>query len=347
MHENFKLLEINLRLFDGTAGGASAGGEGAAAEGTAQSETTSTLPKADTHRRNGSSRRSRSGEYDNVVFGKQAQSNAAAEASSAAEGMGVGNTNAEVTTTSNTKEAKRAAFKELIDGEYKDEYTELFQNAFNRRFKEVKGLENSLASQKPVMDLLMQRYNIGDGDVNKLMTALESDNRYYEEAADQAGMTVEQFRAMQKLERENAELKAMRQRANAEAQRNQQMQQAQQQLNNWYAEGDKLKSIYPTFDFQKEASNREFLNLLKSGVGVQHAYELIHMDEIKNATAMNAAKSASAQMQANIKKNSSRPRENGMSTQGAAIVKNDASKLTRKDRAEIVRRAARGDIIEF
>lgn len=336
MHKNIKLLEINLRLFDGTAG-ASAGGEGAAAEGTAQSET-SELPKADTKRRNGSSRRSRSGEFDNVIFGK----------SPAAEETGVGNTgNTDVITTSDSKEAKRAAYRELIEGEYKAEADEHFQSVFNRRFKEVKGMEQTITSQKPVMDLLMQRYNIADGDVNKLMTALEQDNRYYEEAADQAGMTVEQFKMMQKLERENAELKAMRQRANMEAQRNQQMQQAQQQLNNWYAEGDKLKSIYPSFDFQKEASNREFLNLLKSGVGVQHAYELIHMDEIKNATAMNAAKSASAQMQANIKKNASRPRENGMSTQSAAIVRNDVSKLTRKDRAEIARRAARGDIIEF
>lgn len=337
MHKNYKLLEINLRLFDGTAGGASAGGEGAAAEGTAQSEA-SALPKADTHRRNGSSRRSRSGEYDNVIFGK----------SPAAEETGVGNTSkTEVSTTSDSREAKRAAYRELIEGEYKAEADEHFQSVFNRRFKEVKGMEQTITSQKPVMDLLMQRYNIADGDVNKLMTALEQDNRYYEEAADQAGMTVEQFKMMQKLERENAELKAMRQRANAEAQRNQQMQQAQQQLNNWYAEGDRLKSIYPSFDFQKEASNREFLNLLKSGVGVQHAYELIHMDEIKNATAMNAAKSASAQMQANIKKNASRPRENGMSTQSAAIVKNDVTKLSRKDRAEAVSRAARGEHIEF
>ena len=139
----------------------------------------------------------------------------------------------------------------------------------------------------------------------------------------------------------------MRQRANAEAQRNQQMQAAQQQLNNWYAEGDKLKSIYPSFDFQKEAANKEFLNLLKSGVGVQHAYELIHMDEIKNATARSAAKSASDQMVANMKRNASRPLENGMSSQSAAIVKNDVSKLNRADRAEIARRAQRGEIIKF
>lgn len=348
MHNTtIELLDINLRLFDGAAGaGAAVGGEGAAADGAVQNDAGS-LPKAETTRRNGSSRRSRSGDYDNVVFGKQAQSNAAAEASSAAEGMGVGNTNTEVTTTSDTREAKRQAFRELIDGEYKDEYTEMFQTAFNRRFKETKGMEKSLSDQKPIMDLLMQRYQIADGDMGKLMTALEQDDRYYEEAADQAGMTVEQYKMMQKLERENAELKAMRQRANAEAQRNQQMQQAQQQLNNWYAEGDKLKSIYPSFDFQREAQNRDFLGLLKAGVSVQHAYETVHMDEIKNAAARSAAKSASDQMTANLKRNASRPRENGMSSQSAAIVKNDVSKLSRADRAEAVRRAQRGERIEF
>lgn len=342
MRKFIKLLNINLRLFDGAAGGAGAaaagGNNGAAAEGTA-ADGASALPKADTNRRNGSSRRSRSGELSNVIYGK----------APAAEETGVGNTTSktEVSTTSDSREAKRQAFKELIDGEYKDEYTEMFQTAFNRRFKETKSMEKSLSDQKPVMDLLMQRYNVTDGDVSKLMTALEQDNRYYEEAADEAGLTVEQFKAMQKLERENAELKAMRQKANAEAQRNQQMAQAQQQLNQWYAEADKLKGLYPSFDFNKEAGNKEFLNLLKSGVSVQHAYELMHMDEIKSATAKSAAKSASDHMVANMKRNASRPVENGTSSQSAALHKNDVSKLSRKDRAEIARRVARGDIIEF
>lgn len=350
MHRPIELLDINLRLFDGAAGAGAgaAGGEGAAAgAGAAQSEA-SALPKADVNRRNGSSRRSNKGELSNVMYGKQAVTTAeagAGMASSAAEGTGVGNTETEVTTTSNTKEAKRQAYRDLIEGEYKAEADEHFQSVFNRRFKEVKSMEQSLTDQKPIMDLLMQRYGVDD--VSKLMNALEQDNRYYEDAADEAGLTVEQFKAMQKLERENAELKAMRQRANAEAQRTQMEQAANRQLEQWYAEGDKLKSIYPSFDFQKEAANRDFLNLLKSGVGVQHAYETLHLEEIRNATARSAAKSASDQMVANMKRNASRPLENGMSSQSAAIVKNDVSRLSRADRAEIARRVQRGEKIEF
>lgn len=49
-----------------------------------------------------------------------------------------------------SQEARRKAFEELIQGEYKDLYAEKFQQAFNRRFKEVKGMEQTLQAQKPV-----------------------------------------------------------------------------------------------------------------------------------------------------------------------------------------------------
>lgn len=63
-----KLLEIDLRLFDGAAG-APAGGESAGAGAPQGNE--GALPKAEVRGRTGGSRRSRSGAYDNVVFGKQ------------------------------------------------------------------------------------------------------------------------------------------------------------------------------------------------------------------------------------------------------------------------------------
>ena len=67
MRRIHKLLDIDLHLFDGAAGGAagSAGAEGA------QQATESNLPKAETHHKRGGSRRAEKGEYDNVVFGKQ------------------------------------------------------------------------------------------------------------------------------------------------------------------------------------------------------------------------------------------------------------------------------------
>ena len=332
MRNTYTLLDIDLSLFDGAAG-APAGGEGA------QSNAGATA-KAETNSRSGSSRRSRSGE-SNVVYGIQEDASAADYTNPSDAGKnGQAVSKSGVSTTSNTLDDRRKAFDEMIGGEYKDVFEERFQQAFNRRFKETKGMEQTIAGQKPIMDMLMQRYKIADGDVSKLQTAIEQDDRYWSEAADEAGLTVEQYKAMQKLERENAELKLIRQRQQGE-------QAAQQKLNQWFAEGEKMKEVYPTFDFKAEATNRDFMGLLKSGLGVQQAYELIHMEEIKAAAARNAAQTAGEQMKARIQNKASRPSENGTSSQSAVITKSDVHSLTRADRAEIARQAARGKTIRF
>ena len=335
MRKVYTLIDIDLRLFDGAAGAAPAGGEGGAAQGNAGA-----TAKAETNGRSGSSRRSRTGE-SNVVYGIQEDASGPETTTSSDAGKnGQAVSKSGVSTTSNTLEDRRKAFDAMIDGEYKDVFEERFQQAFNRRFKETKGMEQTITSQKPIMDMLMQRYKITDGDVSKLQTAIEQDDRYWSEAADEAGLTVEQYKAMQKLERENAELKLIRQRQQGE-------QAAQQKLNQWYAEGEKMKEVYPTFDFRTEAANRDFMGLLKSGLGVQQAYELVHMEEIKAAAAKSAAQTAGEQMKARIQNKASRPSENGTSSQSAVITKSDVHSLSRQDRAEIARRAQRGEKIRF
>ena len=337
------LFKFNLQLFNGGAAGASAGGEGAAAEGTAQ-VSENALPKADTNRRSGGSRRGRSGAFENVVFGKQdAAGTETTPSSDAGSNQGEGNANKSgVSTTSDTLEAKRAAFEKLIGegGEYRDVFTERTQQIINRRFKDGKLQEQTIADQKPIMDILMQRYNIENGDAKALLKAIEEDNTYWESAAEEHGMTVDQFKKMKQMERESAELHAMRQKRAAD-------EHAQQQLANWMRQAEGLKEMYPGFDFRAEIGNRDFQDLLRAGVSVQQAYELIHMDEIKQAAAKSAAQTASAQMQANLKAKQSRPAENGTNSKTAVIVKNDVSKLTRAERAEIARRAQYGEKITF
>lgn len=338
MQNTYTLLDINLQLFDGAAAGAPAGTAG---EGAAQQSDAGALPKAETKKSTGSSRRSKAGAFDNVVFGKQDAAQPEATTPAAGETKGEGNANQSgVATTSDSLEAKREAFRNLIEGEYKEQYTEMFQNAFNRRFKETKGMEASLNAQKPIMDILMQRYNITDGDVGKLQNAIEQDNVYWEDAAEEAGLTVEQYKAMQKLERENAELKAIRQRQLGE-------QQANQKLNEWYSQAEQVKKLYPGFDFRTEAANRDFMGMLKAGLSVQQAYELQHMEEIKAAAARTAAQTAGQQMAAKIQSKAARPQENGMSSQSAVITKSDVHSLSRAERAEIARRVSRGEKIRF
>lgn len=329
---NIKSLEIDLQLFNGAAAGGAAAGGG---EGSAQA-TEGTLSKAENNSGSGSSRRSKSGAFDNVVFGKQedapkAETAADPVAGDTAEGNGK---------ASDTLEARRKAFREMVNGDYKDVYTEETQQIINRRFKESKAMEESLKSQKPILDTLMQRYQIADGDMAKLQAAIEEDNSWWQEAAEAQGLTVEQYKAHMKLERENAELKAAEQRRMGE-------QAAQQQFAQWTRDADSVKAMYPGFNLQTEIQNGHFRDLLKKGVSMQQAYELIHMDEIRDATARGAAKAASEQMTANIKARAARPSENGTSSKSAVIVKSDVSSLTRAERAEIARRAQRGEKMKF
>ena len=323
------LFKVDLQLFND--GGATGGADGSGATATENAPKTDNKPS-------GSSRRSKSGEFANVVFGKQEGTTATETTGLDTEGKPTGAGNTDVTTTSNTLEERRKAFNDLINGEYKDLYQEEFQRVFDRRFKQVKGMESDLAAQKPILDKLMARYGVED--VAQLDKALTEDTEYWERVAEEHGMTVEQYHAMQKLERENAELKAIRQRQIGQ-------QQFQQQIDEWYRQADAVKEVYPSFDFKTEAQNPEFLNLLKSGNTVEHAYKVLHFDELTQNAARVAAQTADAQAQARIKQKASRPSENGTSSKSAVIVKNDVSSLTRQDRAEIARRVQRGETIRF
>ena len=320
-----KMFKVDLQLFnDGGATGA---------EGSASAEN---APKAE-NVPSGSSRRSKSGEFKNVVFGKQESTPSNDATSLDTEGTPTGAGKTDVATTSNTLEERRKAYNDFIN-EYKDVDQERFQGVFDRRFKEVKGLENELASHKPIMDKLMARYGVKD--VAQLDKALTEDTEYWEKVAEERGMSVEQYHSMQKLERENAELRKMRQMQIGQA-------QANRQIDTWYQQAEKVKELYPSFDFRTEAQNPEFLSLLKSGNTVEHAYKVLHFDELTQNAARVAAQTADLQAQERIKQKASRPSENGMSSKSAVIVKNDVSSLTRKERAEIARRVARGEKISF
>lgn len=328
MSKTKRMFKVDLQLFND---GGAVGGESAA------SVATESAPKVE-NKPSGSNRRSKSGAFDNVVFGKQEGTTSDGSTSPVTEGQLTGASNTDVSTTSDTLEARRKAYNDLINGEYKDLDQERFQQVFDRRFKQVKGMESDLAAQKPIIDKLMARYGVDD--IAKLDKALTEDTEYWERVADEEGLTVEQYHAKQKLIQENAALRAIRDRQIGQ-------QQYQQQLDTWYKEAAKVKELYPSFDFKAEAQNPEFLKLLRTGNSVEHAYKVLHFDELTNNAARVAAQTADAQAQARIKAKASRPSENGTSSQSAAIVKSDVHSLSRAEREEIARRVQRGDIIKF
>lgn len=322
MH-TYKLLSVDLSLFEGAAGGD--GGD----TGSTSGDVNGTVP--------GNTRRGKSGET--ILYGKQSAA-PAEEPTTPTAPETTGDTTGDTTVTSNTLEDKNQAFYDLINGEYKDQYTKATQRLISQRFKETKNLESKVQESQPVLDMLLQRYNITDGDMAKLATAVENDTAYWSEAAEQAGMSVDQYKQFQKLQRENARLLK-------EQETRQSQQAAQQQLQKWYMEAETVKQTYPSFNLEAEVTNQQFMSMLRAGVPVQHAYEVIHMDDIKAGAAKAAAQATEKQIVDNIRAKGSRPAENGASSQSAFTVKDDVTKLSRKDRAEIARRAARGEQITF
>lgn len=266
-----------------------------------------------------------------VIYGKQEPAEPASTETPAA---------GEAKSTETSPEDKRKAFSELIKGEYKDIYAQEVQQIINRRFKETRELEEANAKSRPVLDMLMQRYGIEDGDVSRLQEALENDDVYWEDAADHAGMTVDQYKKYQKLQRQNAEL--------IRAQQEQQgREEAYKTAQRWQQEAEELKQIYPNLDLNEEIQNKQFVDLLRAGIPLRHAYEVTHLDTIVGNVAQTTAAQTEKSVTDNIRARGMRPKENGQTSQAAFTVKSDVRQLSRKDREEIARRVAMGEHIAF
>lgn len=247
--------------------------------------------------------------------------------------------------TSDTAEARRAEFEQLISGEYKDLFTERAQQMIDTRFKQTKLLEDEKKSLDPVIDMLCAKYGVDRKDVAALSKAIEDDSSYYEAEAEAKGLTVEQLKSMKRIERENAEFRRV------EAERAQQ-ENANRIYQRWAIEGAACKELFPGFDMRAECNNPQtgerFLNLLRSGVDVTAAYKVIHMDDIIGGSMQHAVQTAQQKTLNDIRARGMRPAENGNSGNAPSTVrKTDPSQLTNKDLAEISKRVMRGEKISF
>lgn len=317
-----RLMTVDLCLFDGEGGSAAAGtGTGdAAAPGATQ------IPSAA-----GKGRRANNPLAD-VVYGKQETQGTPEGQQAAAAGE---------TNTSDTLEARKAEFDRMIKGDYADIYQEYTQDIAKSRVKNAKALYETIEKQNPIMSLLAQKYGVKDAsDIDGIMKALEADSSFFEEAAAKEGLTVEQYKRMQQLESENAQLKATKE--SSERQR-----QADQVYAGWMQEAEQLKGTYPGFDLQTELKSPQFQKMLGAGVGLKAAFEAMHHDEIMAGAMQHTARTISKKIADGVASRQNRPVENGLSSQASANVRSDVTKLTRADRAEIARRAARGEHIAF
>lgn len=237
-------------------------------------------------------------------------------------------------------EDRNARFEALIKGEFKDLYDAKMQDTIQKRLKGSKETVDKYNALSPTLELLAKKYGVDAADINALNKAIEEDDSYYEEEALEKNMSVQQLKEIKKMERENADLK--RQMAEQERQEN-----ANRLYSKWMQESEAMKSVYPAFDLRTELQNPRFTDLLRNNVDVRTAYEVLHKDEIIPAAMQFTAKTVEQKLTNKIIANGARPVENGNSSQGATVVKSDVSQLSKADRAEIIRRVARGEKIKF
>lgn len=302
---------LDLQLF--AEGGTASGDGGTGADGT----TGETVTAAVSQRKG-----AKANPLADVVYGTQAE-----EATTPA---------AEVVQT----EDRNAKFEALIKGEYKDLYDARVQDTIQKRLKGTKDTVDKYNALTPTLEMLAKKYGVDASDVNALNKAIEEDDTYYEEEALEKGITVEQLKEIRKMERENAELKK-------QMDEKKRKETAAQQYTAWIKQAEDAKRTYPSLDLNEEAKNPAFLRLLNAGVDVGSAYAVIHKDEIIPAAMQYAVKTAEQKTVNKIIANGARPVENGISSQSAIQTKSDVSALTKNDRAEVIRRVARGEKITF
>ena len=248
-------------------------------------------------------------------------------------------TDADGTTATNID--RKAEFEKLIKGEYKDLYDERMQDTIKNRLKGQKEIVDKYNALTPMFETLSKKYGVDASDPEAIMKAIEEDDSYYEEEALEKGISVEHLKEIRKMERENAELKKLRDEQNAK-------EAAEKRVAEWMEESKQVKAIYPQFDLKSEMQNPKFVDLLRvPGVDVRTAYELTHKDEIIAGAMQFTAKTVEKKIADKIAANGARPTENGLSSQSASLTKSDVSQLSRAEILNLQKRIAQGEKISF
>lgn len=248
-------------------------------------------------------------------------------------------TDADGTTATNID--REAEFEKLIKGEYKDLYDKRMQDTIKNRLKSQKDTVEKYEALAPTLETLAKKYGVDASDIKALNKAIEEDDTYYEQEALEKGVSVEHLKEFKKMERENNQLKKLRDEQNAK-------DAAEKRVAAWMEESKQVKTIYPQFDFKSEMQNSKFVDLLRvPGVDVRTAYELTHKDEIIAGAMQFTAKTVEKKITDNIVANGVRPIENGLNSQGASLTRSNVSQLSTADILDIQRRVARGEKVDL
>lgn len=244
-----------------------------------------------------------------------------------------------------TPEERRRAFGEMVQGEYSDVFQEMMQRAIDKATENIR--QNPQVAR--LTQALANAYGVDTDDMDGLIEAVENgrvkDEKYYEDLAQQRGVSVKTARELDKVESDlkrsntrNAQLQAMQQ----EAARQQRVSQIQAQ---WEAQAAQLKTQYPDFELQEVLANEQVADLMRRGVSLPDAYRAAYFDHIMQQATAQTAQKVEQGVAARIQQRASRPGENGTRPGGAVTTHVDVASMSRRQLEDLERRARRGEKI--
>lgn len=269
------------------------------------------------------------------LFGEGGEASSGAETGVSADPTAtMGETNADPTAEED-RASQYAKFKADFKSEFDAEVQGMMKDRLKKSNKENSDLNSKLKASAPIIEAMAKKYGVDSNDYQAILNAFESDDSNLEEEAYKRDMSVEQLRQFKQIERENQTLRE------AEEERRRQAVFAQ-----WDREAEELKGVYPSFDISSEQENEQFMKLLGAGVPMRTAYEVAHKDEIIRSAMSFTAEKTAEKVANSVRANSSRPSENGLSSNSAALSTVDINKMTKQQIDAIKQRVFNGERID-
>jgi hypothetical protein len=232
-------------------------------------------------------------------------------------------------------------WEELKKGEFKDQYGRDVQAAVQERFKNQKDANDQLKALEPMLKALRQKAGVETDE--ELSKVILDDDSLYEDAAEEAGMTVEAYKQFKALQEEHDARKAQEE-ADAE------QMLLRRHFDGLARQAEEFKKTFPDFDLMTELQNETFRRLTgpNSGLTLEDAYYAVHHRELAPQTMAYGIERAKSQISKAMQANSRRPNEGAMQGgQSSFNVSIDPRSMTKAQREKINERVRRGEKITF
>ena len=238
-------------------------------------------------------------------------------------------------------EQSEPTFEELINGKYKSDYEKLLQ----KRFKKSAEAQKQNEAMRELLSNVARGYGLDPESetlIDDIKKAQDEDEDLFSKEAYERGISIDEYKRQIAKDKE---IKALTEKVKA----NEEKERSIKWISSLKSQADELKKTMPNFDLDAEMKNPAFAYLVRPGspTSLEDAMYAVHHREILSGAVKTAAQDAAKKTANAVAANAARPKEGGLSSIPPAVIKDDPSKWTKEDRAEIRRRVMRGEKIKL